>query len=177
MLIDTPILLNVSRPRYQTTFLLSIHRAPFCSSRLASFLAIGSPLVFLSCRYQDPIFQQERLVTSLVYESTFGLNLGLQRCTIITYYWKIHVEIDIKEKIIEDITLDMDEIIFSRYFRINKERNKKKNIIKRKGKKETKVKKNKIITSNNLLLINARINQRIKDNNKESKTIIMKKWK
>lgn len=68
------------------------------------------------------------------------------------------MEIDIKEKIIEDITLDMDEIIFSRYFRINKERNKKKNIIKRKGKKETKVKKNKIITSNNLLLINARIN-------------------
>lgn len=56
MLIDTPILLNVSRSRYQTTFLLSIHRAPFCSSRLASFLAIGSPLVFLSCRYQDPIF-------------------------------------------------------------------------------------------------------------------------
>lgn len=31
--------------------------------------------------------------------------------------------------------------------------------------------------SNNLLLINARINERIKDNNKESKTIIMKKWK
>lgn len=53
------------------------------------------------------------------------------------------MEIDIKEKIIEDITLDMDEIIFSQYFHINKERNKKKNIIKRKGKRETKVEKKK----------------------------------
>lgn len=57
------------------------------------------------------------------------------------HIWRIHVEIDIKEKIIEDITLDMDEIIFSQYFHINKERNKKKNIIKRKGKRETKVEK------------------------------------
>lgn len=86
------------------------------------------------------------------------------------------MEIDIKEKIIEDITLDMDEIIFSQYFHINKERNKKKEYYKKKGKKGDKGRKKKI-TSNNLLLINARINERIKDNNKESKTIIMKKWK
>lgn len=38
------------------------------------------------------------------------------------------MEFDIKEKIIEEITLDMDEIIFSQYFHINKERNKKKEL-------------------------------------------------
>lgn len=59
------------------------------------------------------------------------------------HIWRIHVEIDIKEKIIEDITLDMDEIIFSQYFHINKERNKKKEYYKKKGKKGDKGRKKK----------------------------------
>lgn len=38
------------------------------------------------------------------------------------------MEIDIKEKIIEEITLDMDEIIFSQYFHIFIKREMKKRI-------------------------------------------------
>lgn len=68
------------------------------------------------------------------------------------------MEIDIKEKIIEEITLDMDEIIFSQYFHIFIKREMKKRIrrilYKKKEIKGSKSKKK----SNNVLLINTRIN-------------------
>lgn len=79
VLIDTPILLNVSRLCYQTTFLLSIHRAPilFFSSRLilGYWFTTRIPVLYISGSH---ILVGTFSHLARGYESIFELNLGLQ---------------------------------------------------------------------------------------------------